>query len=467
MSQSTELHYLDIVELAAHIKAGTISSREATLAQLERIESLDRKLCSYASLMFEQALFDAEAADQELAAGHARGPLHGIPIAVKDICWTKGHPTSAGMRLHRDFLPDRDATVVTRLRAAGAVVLGKTQLTEGAYSDYHPSIEPPRNPWNADYWPGISSSGAAIATAAGLCFAGIASDTGGSIRWPCYANGVTGIKPTWGRVSRFGVFELAASLDHVGTIARTAIDAGLLLHAIAGCDPLDPTSLTEALPDFPSVAKPDLWGMRIGVDLTWNQMDVDPATQDMLKSAMAIFHELGAELLPIEFPDARQTLRDWVANCAVEAATAHAQTFATNRSEYGAVLAAVIEHGRSLRATEYQQILLRRMDFRGRVTATFKDVDLLLVPVQPMSPLTLATIRTLGEQPELIERLQRYTCPFDMTGHPSITLPGGFTQAGMPMGFQLVAPALHEHNLVRAGAAFQCATDWHRRRPVL
>jgi amidase len=186
----------------------------------------------------------------------------------------------------------------------------------------------------------------------------------------------------------------------------------------------------------------------------------------MLKSAMTIFHELGAELLPIEFPDVEQTVKDWVANCAVEAATAHAREFDTHRSEYGPVLAAVIEHGRSLTATDYQRILLRRMDLRGRVTALFHDIDLLLVPVQPMSPLTLSTIRTLGEQPELIERLQRYTCPFDMTGHPSITLPGGFTESGMPMGFQLVAPALHEHDLVRAGAAFQCATDWHRRRPM-
>lgn len=463
----SQLHYLDIAELSTLIRAGSISSREATLAQLERIESLDRKLCSYASLMYDQALIDAELADKELASGQVRGPLHGIPIAVKDICWTKGHPTSAGMQLHRNFLPDRDATVVTRLRAAGAVILGKTQLTEGAYSDYHPSIEPPRNPWNADYWPGISSSGAAVASAAGMCFAGIASDTGGSIRWPCYANGVTGIKPTWGRVSRSGVFELAASLDHVGTVARTAIDAGVLLDAIAGFDPLDPTTLSEVGANLPSVAAPDLWGMRIGVDVTWNQMDVDLATHAMLRSAMAIFHELGAELLPIKFPDAAQTVKDWVVNCAVEAANAHAQTFEMHRTEYGPVLAGVIEHGLSVTATDYQQVLLRRLDFRGRVTALFQDIDLLLVPVQPMAPLTLSTIRTLGEQPELIERLQRYTCPFDMTGHPSITLPGGFTEIGMPMGFQLVAPALHEHRLVRTGAAFQCVTDWHRRRPVL
>jgi amidase len=196
-------------------------------------------------------------------------------------------------------------------------------------------------------------------------------------------------------------------------------------------------------------------------------MDVDVATHAMLRSATAMFHELGAELLPVKFPDAEQTVKDWVANCAIETATAHAESFDLHRSDYGAVLAAVIEHGRSVMATDYQQILLRRMDFRGRVTALFQDIDLLLVPVQPMSPLTLTTIRTLGEQPDLIERLQRYTCPFDMTGHPTITLPGGRSETDMPMGFQLVAAASHEHSLVRAGAAFQSATDWHRRRPVL
>ena len=182
---------------------------------------------------------------------------------------------------------------------------------------------------------------------------------------------------------------------------------------------------------------------------------------------MAVLHELGAEVVPIAFPDSEQIVKDWVASCAIEAAVAHTPAFDTHRAEYGTVLAAVIEHGRSLRATDYQQILLRRMNFRGRVTVLFADIDLLLVPVQPIPPLSLETVRTLGEQPELITRLQRYTCPFDMTGHPTITLPGGISETGMPMAFQLVAAASHEHTLVRAGAAFQAATDWHRRRPVM
>jgi amidase len=465
MSPDSELHYLDISELSALLGSGKLSAREIALAQLERIGSLDRALNSYASVMWDQALDDAGRADREIAAGRRRGPLHGVPIAIKDLCWTKNHPTASGMLVHKQFVPDRDATVVTRLRDAGAVILGKTQLTEGAYSDYHPSIEPPKNPWNADYWPGISSSGTAIATAAGLCFGGVASDTGGSIRWPCAANGTTGIKPTWGRVSRHGVFELAASLDHVGTIARTVVDAALLLQAIAGFDPLDPTTAADSVPDYVSAAGNDLRGKRVGVDSAWNEADVDTDIQRMMTAAMESFQALGAEIVAVTMPNPEQVIHDWVTNCAIEAATAHADTFAEHRADYGAVLASVIEQGQGATAVEYQRILLRRMEFRGRVNAVFTQCDLLLAPTQPLSPLTLATIRTLGTQPRLIAKLQRYTCPFNMTGHPSVTLPGGISDAGMPMAFQLIGAAFREQTLVRAGAAFQSATQWHLRHP--
>jgi amidase len=465
MPYVSDVHHRCIADVAQLLSSGQLSSRELTLAQLERIEAVDRSLNSYASVMWDQAIGDAERADEEMAAGRRRGLLHGVPIAIKDICWSKDHPTSSGMRVHKHFVPDRDATVVGRLRAAGAVILGKTQLTEGAYSDYHPSIEPPKNPWNAEYWPGISSSGAAVATAAGLCFGGVASDTGGSIRWPCAANGTTGIKPTWGRVSRHGVFELAASLDHVGTIARTALDAAILLQAIAGFDPLDPTTSTDGVPDYAQAAKDELHGVRIGVDTAWNAADVDIAVQQMMAEAVESFRALGARIVPIHVPDPEQIIHDWVTNCAIEAATAHAETFARHRADYGPVLTSVIEHGRVMTAIDYQRILLRRMEYRGRLNALFSHIDLLLAPTQPLSPLTLATIRTLGTQPQLIAKLQRYTCPFNMTGHPSMTLPGGIADTGMPLAFQLIGAAFREDTLVRAGTAFQSATLWHRRHP--
>ncbi|MGN6454893.1 MAG: amidase, partial [Achromobacter mucicolens] len=294
----------------------------------------------------------------------------------------------------------------------------------------------------------------------------LASDTGGSIRWPAAANGVTGLKPTWGRVSRYGVFELAPSLDHVGTMARSAVDAGTLLGAIAGGDPHDPTALLDPVPNYLATVIGDVRGLRIGIDAVWNNDGVDAGTQAALAEVITAFAALGVEIVDIEFPDVTQVVADWVPNCAVEAAVAHNATYAMHKDQYGSVLASVIEAGHAVSGTQYQEILLRRMAFRGQVEALFSKIDLLLTPVQPFAPLTLATVQTLGEQPGLIARLQRYTCPFDMSGHPTLTMPGGFTQAGMPIGFQLVAGHLGEAKLIRAGAAFQSVSTWHRRHPV-
>jgi amidase len=464
-----DLHYLELTELAAHVRARRISPVTATRLQLDRIASVDAALGSYAlvmpeAAMAEAAMAEAASAEAEISAGHYRGPMHGVPIAVKDLFWTKGFATTGGMAIHKNFHPHDDATVVRRLKEAGAVLLGKLQMTEGAYSDHHPAVTPPKNPWHADYWPGISSSGPGAATAAGLCFGALASDTGGSIRWPAAANGVTGLKPTWGRVSRYGAFELAATLDHIGPMARSAADAGALLSAIAGSDPRDPTAVLDPVPDYLAASRQGVRGLRIATAAAWSE-DIHPATQAVMSQAAEVFRTLGATISDVKFPDVTQAIADWVPNCAVEAAVAHQATYPERRSEYGPVLASVIEAGRALSGTDYQKILLRRLDLRGRVAAVFRTIDLLLIPVHPFAPLTLATIRTLGEQPELIAKLQRYTCPFDTTGHPTMTLPGGFSDTGLPLAFQLVAAHLGEATLVRAGAAFQEATSWHRRRP--
>src|SRR5258706_6758012 len=236
-----DLHYSELVEVGQRIAKRELSSVEATQAQLDRIARLDGQLKSYAYVMASSALEQAQAAEREIAAGKVRGPLHGVPIAVKDLCWTMDAPTAAGMTIYRNNRPGEDATVVTRLKEAGAVILGKLQLTEGAYADHHPDIDPPRNPWDATLWPGASSSGSGVATAAGLCYGSLGSDTGGSIRFPSAANSVTGLKPTWGRVSRYGGFELAATPDHIGPMARTAADARAMLAAIAAVGPQDPS----------------------------------------------------------------------------------------------------------------------------------------------------------------------------------------------------------------------------------
>ncbi len=462
---TSDLHYLDLIEIARRMHAREVSPVEVTKAQLARIEALDGELKSYATLMADQALAQAKVAEAEIMRGDIRGPLHGVPIGLKDLCWTKGVPTAAGMTIYQDNIPSEDGTVVAKLNAAGAVTLGKLQLTESAYADHHPDITPPRNPWNAAHWSGASSSGSGVATAAGLCYGSLGSDTGGSIRFPSTANGITGLKPTWGRVSRYGVFELAATLDHIGPMTRSAADAGAMLGVIAGVDPKDPTASVEPVPNYLAGMGRGIRGLRIGIDAAWNTTGVDAATTAAVAAAAEIIAALGGELREVTFPDSRQITADWFPACAVETAVAHEATYPARKSDYGPALIGVIETGRALSGMDYQKIILRRNDFRGRVAALFETIDLLLIPAQGFASPTTATMATLGENPELMSGLLRYTCPFDMTGSPTITLPCGQTEAGMPIAFQLVSRHMEEALLVRAGVAFQGATDWHRRRP--
>jgi amidase len=371
------------------------------------------------------------------------------------------------MKIYRDNRPREDATVVIKLKEAGAVILGKLQLTEGAYADHHPEVDPPRNPWDARLWSGASSSGSGVATAAGLCYGSLGSDTGGSIRFPSAANAVTGLKPTWGRVSRYGVFELAATLDHIGPMARSAVDCGAMLGAIAGADPNDPTAVLEPVPDYLAKLSGSLQGTRIGVDPRWTSEGVDAASTRIFQNALRVAADLGAKIHEIAFPDPTNMITDWFPLCGVETAVAHETTYPARKSDYGPGLAGLIELGLQQSGTDYQKIVLRREAFRGLVRAVFEKVDLLAVPAQTFAAPTLAKMATLGENPELIAGLLRFSCPFDMTGSPSITLPGGFTESGGPVAFQFIGRHFDEARLVAAGDAYQRVTDWHRRHPPL
>ncbi len=264
----SEVHYLSLTDVAALIKSRRLSPVALTRTMLDRIQALDGHLHSYARVMADSALAAASAAEREIQSGHYRGPLHGMPIAVKDLCYTQGVPTMGGMKLLQDFVPDYDATVVARLEAAGAILLGKLSLTEGAMVGYHRDFPMPLNPWGEELWAGVSSSGSGVATAAGLCFASIGTDTGGSIRFPSMANGTVGLKPTYGRVSRYGVLPLAESLDHIGPMTRSVADAAIMLEAIAGYDPNDPTSLRAPAAGAPFAVAP---GLQYGSMSEWNQ----------------------------------------------------------------------------------------------------------------------------------------------------------------------------------------------------
>ena len=457
--------YMGLVEAGRAIAGRKLSSVELTKAMLDRIATLDPRLHAYATVTADLALERAKAADAELAAGRARGPLHGVPIAVKDLCHTKGIPTGAGMAIHRDFRPDHDATVVVKLAEAGAVSLGKLQLTEGAFADHHPSIPPPVNPWHPAHWSGASSSGSGVATAAGLAFATLGSDTGGSIRFPCAANGVTGLKPTWGRVSRYGALELAASLDHIGPMCRTAADCGVVLQAIAGADPNDPTASQAPVPDYLRGNERDLRGLRLGVDERYISEGVEALVVASVQDAIQALTALGAEVRSVRVPDVEAVLRDWAPNCAVETAVAHERTFPSRRTEYGPGLAGLLDSARNVSALDYQKILLRRRDFAGRLAALFQGIDLLIIPAQNIASPTLAQMATLGQDPAALLALMRFTSPFDMSGSPTITLPCGFTPKHTPIALQLVSRHMEEDLLVRAGRAYQRETRWHRMFP--
>jgi amidase len=462
-----DLHFLELSEAAHLIQTRKLSPVELTEAMLRRVESQDPRLHAFALQTPELALEQARKAEQEIAARRYRGALHGIPIGLKDLCFTKGIPTAAGMPIFRDFKPSYDGTVVQRLYAAGAICLGKLQLTEGAFADHHPAVTTPVNPWHPDHWVGASSSGSGVASAAGMAFATLGSDTGGSIRFPCAASGVTGIKPTWGRVSRYGAFELAASLDHIGPMCRSATDAAILLGAIAGADPNDPTASQLPVPDYLRASDRDLRGVRIGLDERYAFEGVEPEMVRTVRAAIEVLTGLGADIVRVQFPSCDQVLRDWAPNCAVETAVAHEATFPARKAEYGPGLAGFIESARAISAADYQKILLRRRDFAGRLAGMFRSTDLLIVPAQFIASPTVAQMRTLGQDPAALLSLMRFSSPFDMSGSPTITLPSGFTARGTPIAFQLVARHFDEELLVRAGRAYQRETSWHKLHPRL
>ena len=462
---STDLHYLSLDEVARRLKARKLSSVEVTRALLDRIDKLDPKLNSYATLTPERALQDAARLDAESAAGKSRGPLHGVPIAVKDLCNTADVPTAAGMAIHRRNVPSKDATVVARLKRAGAVILGKLQMTEGAYGLHHPTIEPPKNPWNAAYWTGVSSSGSGVATAAGLCFASLGSDTGGSIRFPSAMNGLTGLKPTWGRVSRAGVFPLAESLDHVGPMCRSALDAALVLGVIAGADSDDPTAAPHPVPDYAGEIGAGVKGKRLGVPQNLLGMDAD--SQRALDGAIATLGAAGATVVKVALPELDEATLKWIPLCALEAALAHEATFPSRRAEYGPDLAALIDLGRGLSGLDVGKLQLARAQVKGEIERLLASIDLLLMPVMGVATPSLAAMKAAGRTPQTTAARLRYTAPFDMSGHPTLTLPGGITAAGVPVGFQIVGHAFDEAGILAAGHAYQQATDWHLRRPPI
>lgn len=462
---SRELCNLSLWELSALLRKGGVSSTEVTQSVLERIRRLNPTLRAYITVLEDSARAAASQADKEIAAGKSRGPLHGIPVAVKDLCWTRGVRTTCSSSVLRDWRPDASATVVTRLEKAGAVLLGKLNLTEFAVAWYSPEFPPPLNPWNHAVWPGGSSSGSGVATAAGLCFGSIGTDTGGSIRFPTASCGIVGLKPTWGRVSRYGVFPLGESLDHIGPMTRSVADAALMLGAIAGHDPNDDTSLAAPVDDYAAALDKGVKGMRIGLDEKYVGAASPAAAAAVLEAARAI-EKLGARIVKVTVPDTEPSLAAWTTLCAAETLAAHAAFYPKRAAEYGAGFRSFLELGTRVSGADYANAHMVRERFATRFQDLFDQADVIATPSMPFVSIEANAIAPDASAFTEPNPLLRYTAPFNMSRNPTLSQPCGESTGGAPPpSLQLIGRRLGEAALLQVGAAYERATEWHRQHP--
>jgi amidase len=460
-----DIHWMSLQEVGSRIARRELSPVEVTRATLARIDALDPVLGAYAHVSHDAALAAAAEAEREIMAGMHRGPLHGVPVAVKDLLLTKDVPTGFGTTAYEHPPQSNEATAVARLRAAGAIIVGKLTMTECAMLSHHEDLITPVNPWGADFWTGASSSGSGVAVAAGLCFAALGSDTAGSIRNPAACCGITGLKPTWGRISRHGVLPLAESLDHIGPMARSSLDAAIVLGAIAGPDPADPSALRAPVPDYVAAVDMDLRGIRIGVDRARAFKDVDAEIVSAIERAMAILGELGAEVRECAMPDCEDVLREGQVILGAEAAEFHGRLYDQRPDACTPTIAATVTHGRALSAAQLLRAQRACAAFANRLADSFEDVDLMILPVLPAKVPTLKELSTFSLT-DSVEVLARFNTPINVTGRPSLALPCGVDQRGMPIGLQIVGRPLEEDRLLAFGHAFQKSTQWHVRHPV-
>jgi amidase len=464
------LHYSSLADVARRIEARELQSIDLTRQMLDRIATVDGRLQSYVTVMTDQAIASAERADAEIRAGRYLGPLHGVPIAVKDLCNTRGVRTMAGTRVMADFVPDFDATVVSRLEAAGAVILGKLALCEGAFGPYFPGLQVPVNPWDETRWSGVSSSGSGVATAAGLCFASVGTDTGGSIRYPSASNGCVGLKPTYGRVSRYGVFALAASMDHIGPMTRTVEDAAIMFEVMAGLDPEDPSSLPDPVPSVRAELGRGVEGLRVGVDRRYATDDVDADVARAVDDVLAELTRLGADVVAVTMPDVSKVGNAWFDLCAAEALVANARTFPSRASEYGPGFRPVLEYGQRLTPASLGAASEVRSELSASIEQMLTTVDCLVCPSMANAAREKAADPYAAETDASWSRLVRndiHTKPFNFSGSPTLSVPCGFSADGLPLSVQFVGRRLSESVLCRVGHAYEQATQWHSRHPAV
>jgi len=465
-----ELATLTIARAAKALRAKEVSALELADAYLRRIEQLNPRVNAYVTVTAERARDDAKRADAELTAGKARGPLHGVPIAHKDLYETAGIRTTGGGKFHANHVPNADCTVARKLREAGTVLLGKLNTHEYAYgvTTTNPHYGTTRNPWNFAHIPGGSSGGSGAAIAAGLATATTGTDTGGSIRMPASVCGVVGLKPTYGRVSKQGVLPLSYAFDHAGPLTRTVEDAALVLNAIAGYDANDATTVRAPAEDYTAQLGAGVRGLRVGVPRAWFFERCDEEVAAGVEAALAELRRLGADVREIELPGVAEGVGATFAFVLAEAQAIHAEALRTRPEDFGADVRALLQSPAP--SAESLMTALRARDaLTVAARCALESVDVLATPATPIVAPRIGddTIRVGGENENVLAAMIRCTAPFNATRLPALALPCGFTRAGLPIGLQIAGRPFDEATVLRAGYAYEQATRWHLMTPQL
>jgi len=456
------LHHRTIAEVGLLLRSGRATSMELTELMLSRIEALDPQVNAFITVTTDLALAQAHAADQELSVGNDRGPLHGIPVAVKDLFATAGIRTTGGSSLHKDWIPDHDSTPVHKLHDAGAVLLGKTNLHELAYgvTSINPWFGAVHNPWALDHDPGGSSGGSAAAVAAGLAYAALGTDTGCSVRQPAHCCGVVGHKPTFGLVSKAGVLDLVWSLDHVGPITRSVDDAAIVLDAIAGHDPADPYSVLVDLPATHRPAARPIADIRIGV-VRRRFFDGHSNVISVVEAAIEHFGSCGATVVALDLPDIDEAA-DHLDFVSAEAGVLHEHDLSERPEAYSDEVRGKLQRDQSVTASDYISAQHFRRGFTHRVEQLFDHCDVLVAPTA-----TIAAAPINIRPSDYGHHAGKNTSIFDYTGHPSISVPCGFTPGGLPVGLMLTGPLFGDRAVLEVASAFEQITRWHLHHPSI
>ncbi len=467
----TDLCYLSIDEAAKLISTRQLSPVELVTAHLDRISKTDGSLNSFITLLETESLAAARAADAEIRRGDFRGPMHGDPFGLKDLYYTKGVRTTVGSKIMRDFVPDYDAVVVEKLRNAGAIIMGKLQMHEFAFgaTSENPHFGAAHNPWDTERITGGSSGGSGSAVAAGQVMAALGSDTGGSVRIPASLCGIVGLKPTFGRVSRTGVFPLSWSLDTVGPMTRTVRDAALVLNAIAGHDPGDPMSSDRPSEDFTAGLTGDVSGIRIGLPREFFFDGVDSEAHAAVTDAAGVLEAAGARVVEVSVPAAEQSIPIGRAIMGPESAEVHVETLRDHADDIDPKVRARLEEGADAKAVDYIKALHSKRDYTEQMEDATKDVDVLLSATTPAAATRIGAEEVVidGKPWSPLLLFPDKTRPFNINGVPAVSLPCGFTSEGLPIGLQIAGRAFDEATVLNVAYAYEQTTDWHKRRPEL